>query len=244
MSAKLRKRVPMAAIGMLASAILLSSYVLSQWAFATHQPADKVVAAGNNVAPIEAGTEVTLLTATLRTSKPTDLMIHVTYECSLLTKLTTGPSTTGGATDTANASASIRSWVEIETNGVTRIVPISAASSPPQEGSTPNSGTKAQDGVTFCDRTYERTVTDGESPQDGLDEEEDYIRTKTANAFNWVLLNAGSGIHTVRLKADIAEAGPCAAATNTNQTCSDGFVGNRTMIIEPAKLANDATIAG
>lgn len=209
---------------------------------ATHQPADKVVAAGNSVTPIPSGTEVTILTTTLRTSKPTDLMIHASYECSILTKLTTGPSTSQGASDTANASASIRSWIEIETNGVTRIVPISAASSPPQDGSTPNSGTKAQDGVTFCDRTYERTVTDGEDPLDGIDEEEDYINTKTANAFNWVLLNAGSGIHTVRLKADLAEAGPCSASTSTNQTCSDGFIGNRTMIVEPAKLANDATV--
>ncbi len=223
--------------------LLVSS--IAQNVGATHQPADKVVASGSTLAVFAPATNAVLLTTTLKTSKPTDLMIHVTYECSILTKLETA----GGnvSTETDSASGQIRSWIEVQTGLVTRIVPINSASSPPQDGSTPNSGDKAKDSAVFCDRTYERRVDDRENndPPDGIDGERDYIRTRSANAFNWVLLNAGSGVHTIRLMADLVTSdGPatCTPTTISGGTCSTGFVGNRTFIVEPAKLANDATI--
>lgn len=233
--------------GFVVLAALILAYVMYKPAIATHTPADKVVAAGDNITPISAGTEVELLEGKLRSSKPSDLMIHVTYECSILTKLSTAQS---GVPE--NAQGTIRSWVEIDndTNNdagdtTLRIVPIKSVSNPPQDGSTPNSGNKADDGVTFCNRTYERRITDTEDEPDGIDTETDFIDTKNANAFNWLLLNAGSGIHFVRLKADLTFApttATCAPQTTTAETCAKGFVGHRTMIVEPAKLANDASI--
>jgi hypothetical protein len=230
--------------------VLLAGVLVSQtlMAGATHQPADKVVAAGSKIEAFAPGTNVQLLTATLKTAKPTDLMLHVTLECSILTKLNTAGSDQPGATETDSASGNVQVWIEVQTGTVTRIVPINAASSPPQDGSDPNSGTKAADSATFCNRTYARTVTDREDDDDGIDGERDYIRTKNANAFNWLLLNAGTGLHTIRVMADLSatpgdgSAANCTENTLTGDTCARAFVGNRTLIVEPAKLANDATI--
>lgn len=197
-------------------------------AIATHQPADKVVAAGSKIAVIGPNAETTILTSTLRTSKPTDLILAVSMECSIFTRLVTGPSADGG-TDSATATGHIRAWVEIDG----QIVPINSMSEPPQL--TPPTGGTEDDKVTFCNRTYSRTVTDAENPLDGQDIEDDYIATKNANAFNWLRLNLGSGIHTIVVKATLLQ-------ETAGDATAEAVIGNRSLIVEPAKLANDATI--
>jgi hypothetical protein len=256
-----RRSVRIAAIG----AAALATGFVGQMAFAGGNggptPANKAVAAGDTVVVFGPQAETTLLTATMRTSKPTDLILQTSLECSILTKLQTGP-IAGGENDnppkksTAHAEARILGWLEIddddqnneaiEIGADERVVPIGSTSQPPQNGSQDDEFAK----VTFCDRTYERTVEDGEDPLDGIDRETDYIDTKTANAFNWVLLNAGSGIHHVRLVADLVSgpSGPTSTCTrNTNATsagsaCTQAYVGNRTLVIEPTKMANDAVV--
>lgn len=221
-------------------------------------PANKAIASGDNLTEIGPGAEQILLSARLKTSKPTDLMIQTSLECSILSMLETGPSTTKGATDTSTSEGSVRGWIEVDDDPDRiqaadptphRVVPIMSTSQPPQNTSTPPTGTPTEDGVTYCDRTYQRTVQDGEDPTDGIDRETDYIRTKTANAFNWVLLNTGSGIHYVRLVGTLVadhEPHTC-PATTTNpigmESCTEAYVGNRTMIIEPTKMSNDAVIS-
>jgi hypothetical protein len=111
-------------------------------------------------------------------------------------------------------------------------VPINSVSNPPQP--PPAAGDKS-DQVTFCSRTYSRTVTDAEDPLDGQDIEDDFIDTKNANSFNWLRLNMGSGAHTIVVKATLTE------ATNGDAT-AEAVIGNRSLIVEPEKLANDATI--
>lgn len=189
-------------------------------------PANKVTAAGSNRVVFGPGTEVTILSATMKTSKPTDLILQLTMECSILTALTTGNDTPSGT-----ASASIRAWIEID--GV--VVPVTSISSPPQ--SPPPPGDKAKDSATMCNRTYSRTVTDGEDPLDGIDTEDDYIDTKSANGFNWLRQNTGSGMHTIVVKATLTET---ISGANAN---AQAEIGNRTLIVEPTKMANDAVIA-
>lgn len=216
------RKLSTALLGALVGVILVNS----QGVFATHTPADKVVASGDNLTTISAGQNVPILTATLKTSKPTDLMLHVTLECTLLTELVTGdgPNT---ATDNAEASTNIDVWVEIDG----QVVPVMSMSQPPQNPPPP--GDKEADGVTFCNRVYGRSVTDQE--MDGLDRQSDYIRTKSAHGFNWLRLNMGAGPHTIVVMADID--------TAVVQTATaEAIIGTRTLIVEPAKLANDATI--
>jgi hypothetical protein len=122
----------------------------------------------------------------------------------------------------------VRAWVEIDG----KIVPINSVSNPPQP---PPAAGDDTDKVTFCNRTYSRTVTDAEDPLDGQDIEDDFIDTKNANSFNWLRLNMGSGTHTIVVKATLTE------ATNGDAT-AEAVIGNRSLIVEPEKLANDATI--
>ncbi|MDQ1685412.1 MAG: hypothetical protein QOC82_2149 [Frankiaceae bacterium] len=192
-------------------------------------PANKAVAAGSHLAVISANQTQTLLTATFKTSKPEDLLLSVSAECSILTQLVTN-----NDNPSADAQAGVHMWLTLDG----KVIPVQDASTPPQDPNASAAGDPAKDGVTFCDREYQRTVTDNESPADGIDTISDYIRTKSAHAFSWVRLNAGSGDHTVAL-----------VATFNNSTSGDpgnvaqAIIGNRTLIIEPTKLANNAVIS-
>jgi hypothetical protein len=209
----------------LAVAIAIAAIAIggTQAVLATHQPADKVVAAGDKLAVVAPQTAVPILSATLRTSKPEDLILQVSLECSITTALVTSNSD-----PSSSSEGDIRVWVEID--GVR--VPINSISNPPQP---PPAAGDPSDEVTFCNRTYSRTVMDQENPPDGQDREEDFIKTKTSNAFNWLRLNMQSGTHTIVVKATLT-------TTVTGDASAEALIGNRSLIVEPAKLANDATI--
>jgi hypothetical protein len=190
-------------------------------------PANKAVAAGSRLQVIGANQTQTLLSATFKTSKTTDLLITASLECTILTALTTN-----NANPTAAARSGVRAWLTLDG----KVVPITDTSAPPQDPADNGNGSSALDGVNFCDREYARTVTDAEDPADGIDETSDYIRTKSAHSFSWVRLNAGSGMHTLQLVGQFND-------SQTSTGDAQAFVGNRTLVIEPTKLANDAVIA-
>jgi hypothetical protein len=209
------------------------------------QPADKAVAAGStlqDVSPSATGTQI--MQATFKTSKPEDLLMSVSLECSIITDVVVPGTTAAGGSSTGEAAGAIKVWLTIDND--TTIVPITDTSAPPQDPSQQKAGTEA-DKVTFCDRDHKATLTDTESPQDGTDALEEYQFTKTANDFNWVRLNAGSGTHIVKVWAQFIPKDPSdpanASATTTADSTAKGFVGNRTLIIEPTKLANNAVIS-
>jgi hypothetical protein len=197
------------------------------------QPADKAVAAAAKTAVMAPGTNETLLTATFKTSKPEDLLVSVSAECSILTNTVIhgGPST---ATESASAGGRIRVWLELDG----RVIPLQSTSEPPQDPSSQPTGDDS-DKVTFCDQIHQRSVTDQENDTDGTDGSTDYLRTKSAADFNWVILNAGAGgvTHTLVVKADLI------LDTPTTDSSAEAVVGNRTLIVEPTKLANNAVIS-
>jgi hypothetical protein len=198
-------------------------------AAATHQPADKPFAAASKTIRFSPGTKVPLLAATVRNSKPTDLVLQVSMECSIITDNVIVGSDQPGAGESALTEGTVRVWVEVD--GV--IVPVISSSAPPQ--SPPAAGDNT-DKVTFCNRVFNRTVTDREDPEDGYDHSRDYIETKTANAFTWVRLNMGSGTHAIAVYGDLAHFA-------TSGSAASAFVGNRALIGLPGKFANDATIS-
>ncbi|HVF12852.1 MAG TPA: hypothetical protein VNA87_07185 [Actinomycetota bacterium] len=202
---------------------------------ATHTPANKAVASGKYLQKVEAGTAVELMRATLRTSKPTDLLMSVTLECAILTKLHNAGLTTKDATSSASASAKIDVWIQ-DLSG--NKVPISSIGSASQNGSNTHLG----DAVTFCQREEARRIADAEDPKDGIDEVTSYQDAKNANAFNWILLNAGSGVRTFQVMATLTESATCTKDLTTKESCSAAYIGNRTFIIQPEKFANDATV--
>ncbi|MCA1822772.1 MAG: hypothetical protein ABR520_09555 [Mycobacteriales bacterium] len=208
---------------------LVGGWVANSGPASASLPADKPFAAASKLVRFSPGTRVPLLSATVRNSKPTDIVLAVTMECSILTDNVILGSDTPGAQESAATEGTVRAWLEIDG----QVVPIISQSSPPQSPPPPGDDT---DKVTFCNRVFNRTVADRESPPNGIDYSRDYIETKTATAFNWVRLNVGSGVHTVALYGDLSH------FATTGSTAS-AYVGNRSMIGLPGKFANDATVS-
>ena|SRR5439155_3635512 len=171
----------------------------------THQPADKIQVSASTIEVMDTTQPqpVTLLTATLRTSTPADLLIQVTGECALFTEV---------MSPDGHAKANMKFWVELDG------MPVPVTSDPAKGG--PDDGK-----VIFCNREFQVTSADL------IDL---FLKTRQSHAFNWGTLNVGNGIHTIEVKAELdVEAGGGTA---------EAAVGKRTLIVEPAHLANDATI--
>lgn len=163
-------------LGITALALLFNGLVPTG-AGATHEPANKVSAAGSAGVVVDPAETVTLMSEKIKTSKPTDLILSVSLECVITTELTTV------GNDSAAAEERVRVWVEIDG----KAVPVSSDDPPADAGK-----------VTFCDRLDQRTTS-------LFDDEDATIktlqRTGQANAFNWMALDVGSAVHTIEVKA-------------------------------------------
>lgn len=174
------------------------------------QPANKTSIASSTVEIFGPQERVTLLSTSIKTASPTDLVVQVTAECDILTRL----STVGN--DVAEASAAIRMWVELD--GAPVVV---------------NSAEAAEDAgrVTFCDRIHQQQTSDFDDEDATI---EQFLQTRSANAFNWIALDVGHGVHTVEI-----------VGTLTQETAGDataqGIVGKRTLVVEPMMLAHGTT---
>lgn len=212
----MKKRLAVGAAGTVA---VLATLSVSGAFAGGGSPADKVVAGGDKTVVMAPQSGATIMTATMSTSKPTDLMLSVTLECSILTTVT------NVGTSTASATGQVRVWVEVDR----QIVPVQSISTPPQN--TPPGGDDSDKAV-FCERTH----TVDFMPATETETIKQYQATKNANAFNWLRLNVGSGSHTIEVKADLSS-----SATNGS---AEAVIGNRTLVVEPTKMANDAIISG
>lgn len=203
-------------------AMMIGGLIPPGSATAEHQPANKASIAGSTLQEISPNQEVELLKEKIRTSDKADLILQVTMECSIITDVVT----TGNDDDRAEGSVVV--WVSIDNSPWTTAVPVAG-----------------DDGkVTFCNRMHQQVFT-------GDDDLETYLRTKEANGFNWMALNVGSGIHTVRVKASLVGTPECVDDQDppqsivpqeaTGTTCAKAIVGKRTLVVEPTKAANDET---
>jgi hypothetical protein len=200
--------------GLIASAAIPGLIVRE--AGATHEPADKIGVSASTIevmsTPLFAGAsseEVELLRGSLKTSSPTDLSLSVHAECALWTDVTVT------STGTSSSTASVKVWVEVD--GVAVPVTNEQSSGGPDDGR-----------VVFCNRQFTLDLI-GLPGVISL-----FERTRSANAFQWMDLNVGPGVHTVVVKAQLE-------ANVTATGFAQAGVGKRTLIVEPVKLANDAT---
>ena len=205
------------ALGLTLVAFAGGQVLLAGPAAATHQPADKMAVSASVLEvmsePLNGGSSsetVELLRGTLRTSTPTDLVLRLSSECALWTDITVVGDTT------SEAVATVKMWVEIDG------VPVKVSS-----GDTGEEAGK----VVFCNRAFKMTTLNWDEDQTL----ETYLSTRSANAFNWMALNVGSGIHTVvvmaQLETEVTGVGEAKAG-----------VGKRTLIVEPVKLAGDVVL--
>jgi hypothetical protein len=268
------------------------SYVAPK-ADATHEPANKAAAAGSDID--EVSDDKAILSDTFRVSTQEDMIVNVTSECSILTSLLTE-----GGPNTSEVSSKVFGQVELYVTLDGKIVPVSVndVNGPDAPGGD-SDGEEAQDDpqeqgeVVFCNRAYQRSIQDTEENEgpatggnqdgDGTDTESDYLRTRTANAFNWLATDIGfayddacagydpqaapaqegfdgcvysvsngnniieaklwaeyestkNGVQDDPATEDVDES-RCPTAAYTEETCSEAFVGSRTMILEPVKVS-------
>jgi hypothetical protein len=219
--ARLAGRASAIATPLLLVALLLAN--LGGAATAAGGPADKFAATGSSIDQLDDATPI--LSEQMKVSSPADLVLQLTTECSIITELTTG----GDAADSSSAFGEVVIWVTVDGKSV------------PVADDDAN-----QDGkVVFCNRAYGRTVEDTEGDGD-VDKEDDYIRTRTANAFNWIALNTGSTYDDPANGNNILDIVVWAeyTADTTGDAVADAFVGQRTLVVEPTHLANTETVGG
>ncbi len=158
---------------------------------ATHEPANKVAAAGSDIRPVDEAQPV--LTEVVRVDTRADLMLYTSSECSILTQLSTNGNQLPNLGESDGAFGQVKMFITIDGNRV----PVSTDDTPlpPAEESDATATDFGE--VVFCNRAYQRTVQDTESSVDGHDRELDFIRTRTANAFNWLALDVGTDVYDV-----------------------------------------------
>lgn len=199
------------AVGLFVLGILCIGFLV-----AAHEPANKmnVSASESEVEFVEGGESVVVLEETLRVAQPTDLLLGVTAECSILSSLTTQ------GNDSQSTNGQLKLHITIDGQHV----PVSDADE--DEGR-----------VVFCDRTYQRETTQFDDEDARI---EDFLGTRTANAFDWVALDAGwldhdgDGLLSVAVHAEYEE-------SSTEMADSEGVIGNRTLLIQPTFAKNDET---
>jgi hypothetical protein len=231
-------------------------------AVATHEPADKTAATASDIDTLGQEQEV-ILQETMRVSSTSDLILSTSAECSILTAL----NTVGGEdadTEQDGAFGQVKLFIEIDG---TRVPVATNDTAEDQFGDDFGK-------VVFCNRAYQRTVTDAEENEgvggnpdgDGLDSEDDFIRTRNANAFNWMAFNVGTaydkpyngnnivdvklfaqydrkttedgalGANSCQEEGELAQADDALAPYG--KTCADAFVGSRSLIVEAVHASN------
>lgn len=191
---------------------------------ANHEPADKgaVGASENEIAVFDGDDPVvdrTIFSESVRTSGPADLLISVAAECAISTEIITV------GNDASEASGEVRITVLLDGEPI----PVDGVS-----GNNEDEGT-----VVFCNRVYGRETS--------MFEDEDatirsYLRTKASHAFNWITLDVGSGVHDIEVLASL-EAAAEGEGTDELDPSAMAAIGNRTMIVESVKFANDEAIS-
>jgi hypothetical protein len=221
-------------------------------AIATHQPADKVIATGSGIEAFRVGSaseaqeeptvdRQVIMTSRLRSSSPSDLVIGVNLECALWTATSTASEELSEEIDSSETRAQVKVWVTID------------GGNDPDTGVIPVASDDAADTgkVVFCDRAHRMDVqffdTDGEDDTDDQLMIQEYLRTRTSNSFEWITLNVGNGVHTIEVWAELQAQvtrydAPFGEHSDGTVEPAAAAIGKRTMVIEPGKFANDATI--
>jgi hypothetical protein len=187
------------------------------------------------VATFEAEGEETLASTTMKTAKPTDVLVLYNEECGLYTELnlkssksTTG--TAGAEMSTARAAHMIQLYVD---------------------------GTPIGDPITMCDRTYGiqtnilNQIQDLCTAVDDLSDSFDgtsytceetflntWIKTNSAHGWNWVVLNLGqdyavNGSHTIEVKGTYVDEDDTDNEVNADEAV---IIGQRSLIVIPTQL--------
>lgn len=211
---KMRNKLVVTATALVLLGVLFAPGLMGESGNPDPQPADKVAVAGSVLeemsAPLMDGSSsevVTLLETDVKTSAPTSLIFHLTAECALWTSVTTV------GNDDQEAIATVKAWIEVDGEPV----PVTSAEDPDDEDLGK---------IVLCNRAH-RQVT--EMFEDDNATIKQFLRTRTANSFNWITLPLGSDTHHIEVKAQLD-------VQATDMGDATAAVGKRTLVAEPVKL--------
>jgi hypothetical protein len=158
----------------------------------------------------EASDAIVLSQGVFKTSTNTDLIIQASVESGLYTKVK------GKGDSSSSAEATVECWVEIDGNPVPY---------PAYDGSEDgNNGA-----IVFNNREFGLEMSNFGDLEAEI---ELFIRTRSANAFNWYTANVGQGEHTVALMGRISD------ETSGYSAEAEALVGPRTLIVEPVNMSS------
>lgn len=168
--------------------------------------------------------DVTLSRGSFKTSTNTDLIINATAEVGLYTEIKTK------GNDDSVASAGVECWVELDDKPVP--YPAFAGDGTLGNDFTGGNGTvsRANEGsVIFSNRDFGMKTSDFENLEAKI---ELFLRTRSANGFNWYTADVGQGEHTIALKARVTQ-------NVDGKGEAKALVGPRTLIVEPVNMSSE-----
>ena len=181
--------------------------------------ANKVVAVGSEVEVMRAvpnEDEIKLFSVTGKFSNPKDLLIQLTAETGLYTKVK------GKGDEVYSiAKAAVVAWVEIDGN----VVPVCGDTGGEVTLDLRALGIKA---------LFDTSLTEVEEYV------ELFIKTKSANGFNWVAMNVGDYDEEPYGEYDIEVWAKLKVFKGTDADAA-ALVGGRTLVVEPIKVAQGTT---
>jgi len=181
--------------------------VRQQVAFAASSlPADKMTVTASSTSVQGPNSDKPVLTAQMKTSTPADLLLQLTSECTILSQITNMGSST------QSYIAKVEIWVTVDGKAVPVVPP------PTGSGATSGSGGADDGSVVFCNREFTRTTTFDTNNESIKDVE----NTEQSNAFQWVALNVGNGVHTIVVHARFTD-------TNGADTFAHGVISKRSL---------------
>ena len=183
---------------------------------ATNYPADKMTVAASGLETAAPNQTIPVLKATMRTSTVEDLVLSLSEECGIYTAVTV----TG--TDNQSAFGQIKMMVTIDN-------PNDTAPDPAHLVKVSANDTNDPGKVVFCNRNHQATSTFLQNESYGS-----FIRTRDANAFNWLAPNVGNGIHTITVWAQYQ-------TTNTASGTAEAVIGKRSLVVQPTAQAQNQT---
>jgi len=199
-------------VSVLALALLLAAVVIvrQQVAFAASSlPADKMTVTASDTTVEGPNSDKPIMTAQMKTSTVADLRLSVTSECTILSQIT------NAGTSTSNYIAKVELWLTVD-GKVVPVVP------PATTTGASGSGSGGDDGsVVFCNREFTRSTTFASDSESIKDVE----NTEQSNAFNWVALNVGNGVHTIVVHARFTD-------TNGTDTFAHGVISKRSLTVD------------
>ena len=207
---RLARRSPWLTALVLALVAVTALLIRQEFAYAaSNLPADKMTVTASKTSVQAPNSDVTVLTAQMKTSTPADLRLSVTSECTILSQIT------NMGNSTQSYVAKVELYVTVDGNPVPVVPPATST------GASGNSGGTDDGHVVFCNREFMRTTVYNSQDESIKDME----NTEQSNAFNWVALNVGNGVHSIAVHAVFTD-------TNGTDTYAHGVISKRSLTVD------------